>query len=119
MAQRLLDASPALRLSRCRAFVESLEEVEDFAGVRDVVLPGLADLLGAHLAIYHEVDRRTGRETALGWPATAYRADLLLGYPEVVGQHPIVAYTMVLPALGEPLRTSDLVSRREWRANPV
>ena len=119
MSQRLLGELPVVRLRRCREFVLSLDEVEDFAGVRDVVLPGLADLLGSHLAVYHEVDRRSGREVALGWPAGTYRADLLLGYPEVVGQHPIVAYTMVLPALGEPLRTSDLVSRREWRANPV
>ncbi len=119
MSQRLLGELPVVRLRRCREFVLSLDEVEDFAGVRDVVLPGLADLLGSHLAVYHEVDRRSGREVALGWPARTYRADLLLGYPEVVARHPIVAYTMALPALGEPLRTSDLVSRREWRANPV
>jgi DNA-binding CsgD family transcriptional regulator len=119
MPQRLLDASPVLRLRRSRAFVESLEEVEDLAGVRDVVLPGLADLLAAHLAVYHEVDRRTGREVALAWPAEVYRADLLEGYPSVMAQHPIVAYTMALPAMGEPLRTSDLVTRRQWQDNPV
>ena len=119
MPQRLLETSPVLRLRRSRAFVDSLEEVEDLAGVRDVVLPGLADLLAAHLAVYHEVDRRTGREVALAWPAEVYRADLLEGYPAVMAQHPIVAYTMALPALGEPLRTSDLVSRRQWQANPV
>ncbi len=83
------------------------------------MLPGLAGLLGAHLAVYHEVDRRSGREVALGWPAETYRAELLGGYPSVMAQHPIVAYTMALPALGEPLRTSDLVSRREWQANAV
>ncbi|MGY1683795.1 response regulator transcription factor [Geodermatophilus sp. SYSU D01176] len=119
MSQRLLEESPVLRLRRSRAFTDSLEEVDDLAGVRDVVLPGLADLLAAHLAVYHEVDRRTGREVALAWPAEVYRADLLEGYPAVMAQHPIVAYTMALPALGEPLRTSDLVSRRQWRANPV
>ncbi len=118
-SQRLVDASPVLRLRRCREFVRSLDEVEDFAGVRDVVLPGLAGLLGSHLAVYHEVDRRAGREVALGWPAETYRAELLGGYPSVMAQHPIVAYTMTLPALGEPLRTSDLVSRREWQANAV
>jgi DNA-binding CsgD family transcriptional regulator len=118
-SQRLVDASPVLRLRRCREFVRSLDEVEDFAGVRDVVLPGLAGLLGSHLAVYHEVDRRSGREVALGWPAETYRAELLGGYPSVMAQHPIVAYTMTLPALGEPLRTSDLVSRREWQANAV
>ncbi len=26
---------------------------------------------------------------------------------------------MALPAIGEPLRTSDLVTRRQWRANAV
>lgn len=119
MSQRLLDEPPALRLRRCRDFVASLEGVEDFAGVRDVVLPGLAGLLGSHLAVYHELDRRTGREVALGWPAETYRADLLDGYPGVMAQHPIVGYAMALPALGEPVRTSDLVSRREWRANAV
>ncbi|MDP9427613.1 MAG: LuxR C-terminal-related transcriptional regulator [Actinomycetota bacterium] len=119
MSQRLLDASPVLRLRRCREFVESLDEVEDFAGVRDVVLPGLADLLGSHLAVYHEVDRRTGREVGLGWPAENYRADLLVAYPSVMAQHPIIAYAMALPAIGEPLRTSDLVTRRQWRANAV
>ena len=118
-SQRLLEASPVLRLRRCREFVRSLDEVEDFAGVRDVVLPGMADLLGSHLAVYHEVDRRTGREVALGWPAETYRADLRGGYASTMALHPIVAYTMALPALGEPLRTSDLVSQREWRANPV
>jgi DNA-binding CsgD family transcriptional regulator len=56
---------------------------------------------------------------ALGWPAEVYRAEFLGGYPSVMAQHPIVAYTMALPAVGEPLRTSDLVSRRQWRANPV
>ena len=119
MSQRLLDEPPALRLRRCRDFVASLEGVEDFAGVRDVVLPGLAGLLGSHLAVYHELDRRTGREVALGWPAETYRADVLDGYPGVMAQHPIVGYAMALPALGEPVRTSDLVSRREWRANAV
>jgi DNA-binding CsgD family transcriptional regulator len=119
MSQRLLDESPVLRLRRCREFIATLDEVEDFAGVRDVVLPGLAGLFGSHLAVYHEVDRRTGREVALGWPAETYRADLLGGYPGVMAQHPIVAYTMALPAVGEPLRTSDLVSRRQWRDNAV
>ena len=119
MSQRLSEASPVSRLGRCRAFVESLDEVEDLAGVRDVLLPGLAGLLAAHLAVYHEVDRRAGREVALGWPAEVYRAELLGGYPAVMAQHPIVAYTMALPAVGEPLRTSDLVSRRQWQANPV
>jgi DNA-binding CsgD family transcriptional regulator len=119
MAQRLSEASPVTRLGRCRAFAESLDEVEDLAGVRDVLLPGLAALLAAHLAVYHEVDRRAGREVALGWPAEVYRAELLGGYPSVMAQHPIVAYTMALPAVGEPVRTSDLVSRRQWRANPV
>lgn len=118
-SQRLLEEPPVLRLRRCREFVASLEEVEDFAGVRDVVLPGLADLLGSHLAVYHELDRGTGREVALGWPAETYRADVLGGYPEVMAQHPIVCYAMALPALGEPVRTSDLVSRREWQANAV
>src|SRR4028119_738824 len=115
-SQRLLEASPVLRLRRCREFVRSLDEVEDFAGVRDVVLPGMGDLLGAPLAVHHAVDRRTGREVALGWPAETYRADLLGGYASTMALHPIVAYTMALPALGEPLRTSDLVSQREWRA---
>jgi DNA-binding CsgD family transcriptional regulator len=119
MSQRLVDACPASRLRRCRAFVDGLAEVEDLAGVRDVVLPGLADLLGAHLAVYHQVDRRTGREVALAWPPEVYRADLLEGYPSVMAQHPIVAYTMALPAVGEPLRTSDLVTRRQWQDNPV
>ena len=119
MSQRLFEEPPVLRLRRCREFIASLDGVEDFVGVRDVVLPGLAELLGSHLAVYHEIDRRTCREVGLGWPAETYRADLLGGYPGVMAQHPIVGYAMALPALGEPVRTSDLVSRREWRANAV
>lgn len=109
----------ARTLRRCLAFADRLLHVEDFEAVRGTVLPALAELLHSDLVIYHQVDRRLGEEVALGWPEETYRAEYLDAYPQLMSEHPIVAYALAGPTAAEPVCISDWLTRRQWRANPV
>jgi DNA-binding CsgD family transcriptional regulator len=110
---------PAGELRRCLGFADMLLDIQDFRGIEDVLLGELAELLHSDLAIYHQIDRRVGEEVSLGWPREAYRAEHLAPYAELMMQHPIVTYALAGPPSAQPVCTSDWLSRRQWRANPL
>jgi DNA-binding CsgD family transcriptional regulator len=110
---------PAGTLRRCLHFADLLLDVHDYRGIRDVLLEGMAQLLHSDVAIYHRIDRRAGEEVCLGWPRETYRAEHLTPYAELMMWHPIVTYALAGPVSTQPVRTSDWVSHRQWRANPL
>jgi DNA-binding CsgD family transcriptional regulator len=110
---------PARTLRRCLQFADRVLDVEDFQAVREILLPALADLVHSDLAIYHQVDRRLGEEVAVGWPSETYQTGYLASYAPLMTRHPIVAHALAGPPSTAPVRISDWLSRRQWRANPL
>jgi DNA-binding CsgD family transcriptional regulator len=109
----------ARTLRRCLTFADMLLAVQDFRGIEDVLLGELAELLHSDLAIYHQIDRRVGVEVSVGWPRSTYRAEHLTSDAELMTWHPIVTYALSGSLAPQPVRTSDWLSRRQWRANPL
>jgi DNA-binding CsgD family transcriptional regulator len=110
---------PARTLRRCLDFAERVLDVEDLRAVRETLLPALGELLHSDLVIYHQVDRQVGEEVAVGWPPDTYRAEYLSAYPQLMTQHPVIAYALAGPSSAEPVRISDWLSRRQWHANAL
>jgi DNA-binding CsgD family transcriptional regulator len=117
-------SATAADLRRVLQYAESTVEVGDFGAVGPVVLRGLAELVGADVAILQEIDLSAGpRMVAVGWPAERLTLRHAAQYAPLVSSHPLVQKCSVLSVeqalAAAPLRVSDLLSRREWRANPV
>ncbi len=119
-----MGSTTAADLRRVLRYAELAVEVNDFGAVGPVLLRGLAELVGADAAMLQEVDLAGGpRVVAVGWPAEQFTLRHAEGYTPVLTTHPLVVKCSTLPpdhALqSAPVRVSDLLSRREWRASLV
>ncbi|MGH3917265.1 MAG: response regulator transcription factor [Pseudonocardiaceae bacterium] len=104
-------------------FAERTLSVTDHESVQSVLLAGLAELVGADAATLHETDVTGPGQVSWGWPPARLTTDLVERLRGVLLQHPFMPLYARLrpngPFPGEPFRISDLMSRRQWRDNPV
>jgi DNA-binding CsgD family transcriptional regulator len=119
-----MGSTTAADLRRVLRYAELAVEVSDFGAVGPVLLRGLAELVGADSAMLQEVDLTGGpRVLAVGWPAEQFTLRHAEGYAPVLTTHPLVVKCSAQsPEQGmrsAPVRVSDLLSRRDWRASLV
>ena len=104
-------------------FAERTLYVTDYGSVESVLLPGLAELVGADAATLHETDVTGPRQVSLGWPPARLTMDLAERLRPVLLRHPFMPLYARLrpegPVPSRPFRISELMSQRQWRANPV
>lgn len=104
-------------------FAERTLYVTDYGSVESVLLAGLAELVGADAATLHETDVTGPHQVSLGWPPARLTMDLAERLHPVLLQHPFLPLYARLRPNGpfprRPFRISDLMSRRQWRDNPV
>ena len=103
---------------------DQLLDVSDPAGIRPVLLAGLADLSDADFAIWHEIDLRDPvRVLAVGWPPNRFTAGFAQRTAPVANTHPMFELSREWLSQGRPppaiWRLSDFVSTRQWRKTPL
>ncbi|HEX8497876.1 MAG TPA: LuxR C-terminal-related transcriptional regulator [Actinomycetales bacterium] len=74
--------------------------------------------MAADLVVFHEIDPSAGTELALAWPQEGFLPAQLGTYADVMTEGPLLLAFSRDPGSGS-LRISDLMSQREWRANPL
>lgn len=87
------------------------------------LLAGLVALVGADAATLTHLNLRTQHEVALSWPPSRLDQAVLPGYPAVAPTHPLrrplgeIAESR--PRSVEPVRISDVLTTRAWRATAI
>jgi DNA-binding CsgD family transcriptional regulator len=83
----------------------------------------MATLVGADMTTLTHLDLRTGHEVALMWPPERADPRALSGYPALADSHPLRLAVGAALRRGEPIRRpiriSDLLSARQWRATAI
>lgn len=125
---RHLGNPPGLRDLRSADLLAVLEYAERAGGIdaaTDVpsLLEAAAGLVGADSASLMRVNLRTGHEEVVVWPTVGGDSDLLQQYAEVSRTHPLrpplAVQSRSRSRRPAPIRISDVLSRRQWRATPV
>ncbi|SDE32911.1 helix-turn-helix transcriptional regulator [Auraticoccus monumenti] len=89
------------------------------AALRRELLPELCRVLGAHLAIYHQISfGPVFQEFGVVWPDEESVVTTLASYPSVAAHSPLIQRFTASPGVGVS-SIGELVSARQWRANPV
>jgi DNA-binding CsgD family transcriptional regulator len=104
-------------------YADTAVALEGFPDVQPVLLGGLAAAVGCEAATLTHLDLRTEHEVALIWPSDRASAVSLEAYADLGTAHPlrpVVAERLRARRLdAPPVRISDLLSRRQWRAHPL
>jgi DNA-binding CsgD family transcriptional regulator len=96
-------------------------ECRTVGDLRVHLLPALAAAAGADIAIYHQAQLAPGRgleECGLPWPHDDSFADVLVPYPEVMHESPLIRHFARHPGPGV-VSVSELMPRRAWKENAV
>jgi DNA-binding CsgD family transcriptional regulator len=101
------------------AYADALLSVADFHDVEAVLLPGLARITGSDMAVYHLIDLEAPTEIDVPWPWEILEPSRVQAYQALMPTHPLVVHLQVDGSRGRPIRVSDLLSIRQWRATPV
>lgn len=113
----------AAELAGVLGFAERTLTVCDFDQVPTVMLDGLAGVIGCDTAKLTSFDLRTHREVAVFLPVSSPPTAQLLEYSAVAGSHPLHEPLTNLvgrrPPDLQPLRISDGLGARRWRATPL
>jgi DNA-binding CsgD family transcriptional regulator len=113
---RTTDLRAVLDYSTSTLRVESHEQLPP-------LLAGLTRLVGSDSATLTHLDLRTQHEVAVPWPPTRPDPDRLTAYAAISHTHPLRAPLMTIarrhPARVVPLRVSDVLTAREWRATRI
>lgn len=101
------------------SFADTALAVSGFAEVESVLLPGLGELAGSDMAVCHLLDLAHGEEVDVAWPSDVFTPQRLEGYGAVMPEHPLVRHYQSAPHSCDPVRVSDLMTRRAWRSSRV
>lgn len=94
-------------------------ECRTIADLQWQLLPALAGAADAEIAIYHQMHIGPElEEFSVAWPPDDSFATVLAPYPHVMHESPLIRHFLGHPGPGV-IGVSDLMSRREWRANAV
>lgn len=119
---------PGLRDLRSRDLLAVLDFAEKVVSLSDApavpsMLAGLAALVGADSATLARINLRTGHEEAVLWPAARAHSPLLEHYAAAGHTHPLRPPLAFQARTGArrpaPIRISDVLSRRQWRASAL
>jgi DNA-binding CsgD family transcriptional regulator len=97
---------------RAVLLVDGLAELDDPAGFADVVLPGLAALVGCDMLSYNEIGPATGQVQYCEYPTGALAAADQAIFAAHVHQHPLVNHYRRTGG-SEPVKISDFLSRQQ------
>ena len=97
---------------RAVLLVDGLAELDDPAGFADVVLPGLAALVGCEMLSYNEIGPAAGQVRYCGYPAGVLAVVDQAMFAAHVHQHPLVNYYRRTGG-NEPVKISDFLSRQQ------
>ena len=100
-------------LQRAVALVDSLAELDDPAGFADIVLPGLATLVGCDVLTYNEIGATRGQTRYADYPAGALDPATQPVFAAFVHEHPLVNHYRATGS-GEPVKISDFLSQRRF-----
>jgi len=98
---------------RAVVFVDSLAELDDPAGFADIVLPGLAALLGCDVLTYNEIGPAPGQTRYADYPAGALDPATQPVFAAHVHEHPLINYYRVTGS-GEPVMISDFLTQQRF-----
>src|SRR5580700_5619830 len=96
-------------LRRAVGLVDSLAELDDPAGFADIVLPGLAGLMGCDVLTYNEIGPAPGQTSYADYPSGALDPATQAVFGAHVHEHPLVNHYRATGG-GEPLMISDFLS---------
>ena len=100
-------------LRRAVGLVDSLAELDDPAGFADIVLPGLAALLGCDVLTYNEIGPAPGQTRYADYPAGALDPATQPVFAAHVHEHPLINYYRVTGS-GEPVMISDFLTQQRF-----
>ena len=100
-------------LQRAVALVDSLAELDDPAGFADVVLPGLATLVGCDVLTYNEIGATGGQTRYADYPAAALDPATQPVFAAFVHEHPLVNHYRATGS-GEPVKISDFLTQQRF-----
>jgi DNA-binding CsgD family transcriptional regulator len=100
-------------LRRAVGLVDSLAELDDPAGFADIVLPGLAALVGCDVLTYNEIGPAPGQTRYADYPAGALDPATQPVFAAHVHEHPLINHYRVTGS-GEPVMISDFLTQQRF-----
>ena len=100
-------------LQRAVGLVDSLAELDDPAGFADIVLPGLAALVGCDVLTYNEIGPAPGQTRYADYPAGALDPATQPVFAAHVHEHPLVNHYRATGS-GEPVMISDFLTQQRF-----
>jgi DNA-binding CsgD family transcriptional regulator len=100
-------------LRRAVVLVDSLAELDDPAGFADIVLPGLATLVGCDVLTYNEIGPDRGHVHYADYPVGALDPATQPAFEAHVHEHPLVNHYRAAGS-GEPVMISDFLSQQRF-----
>jgi DNA-binding CsgD family transcriptional regulator len=104
---------PLSGLQQAVRLVDSLTELDDPAGFADLVLPGLARMIGCDSVSFNEIGPEPGQVGVAVYPRGVASPVSLANYALFAHEHPLVQHYL---ATGDdqPAKLSDLISQRRF-----
>ena len=100
-------------LRRAVGLVDSLAELDDPAGFAEIVLPGLAALVGCDVITYNEIGPALGQTRYADYPAGALDPATQPVFAAHVHEHPLVNHYRATGS-GEPVMISDFLTQQRF-----
>jgi DNA-binding CsgD family transcriptional regulator len=98
---------------RAVTLVDSLAEIDDPADFAQIVLPGLAVLVGCDVLTYNEIGPGPGQTRYVDYPAGVLDPATRPVFEAYVHEHPLVNYYWASGS-GEPVMISDFLSQERF-----
>ncbi|MBV9854548.1 MAG: helix-turn-helix transcriptional regulator [Streptosporangiaceae bacterium] len=104
---------PLSGLQQAVRLVDSLTELDDPAGFADLVLPGLARLIGCESVSYNEIGPETGQVKVDAYPHELLSPARVASFAAFAHEHPLVVHYRLTGDDG-PVRVSDVLSQERF-----
>ncbi|MGH3409697.1 MAG: hypothetical protein ACRDRJ_45470, partial [Streptosporangiaceae bacterium] len=104
---------PLESLRRATRLVDSLTDLDTAAEPTQIMLPGLAGLIGCDFVTYNEIGPAEEHVRYADYPAGLLHQASMTAFTTHVHEHPIISYHLGTGD-GRPVRISDFLSRREF-----
>lgn len=104
---------PLKTLQQAARLVDSLADLDPSAEPNQIVLPGLAGLIGCDVVTYNEIGPAEHQVRYADYPAGFLNQASLTAFAAHVHEHPLISYHLATGD-GGPVKISDFLSRREF-----